>query len=38
VKQRKEIREELDRVALPVMEKLVNHFDNYESAENIRTL
>jgi aryl-alcohol dehydrogenase-like predicted oxidoreductase len=34
----KEIIEELDRVTLPVMEKLGNHFDYYESAENDRTL
>jgi myo-inositol catabolism protein IolS len=34
----KEVREELDRITLPVMEKLGNHFDYYESAENDRTL
>ena len=34
----KEIRDELDLVTLPVMEKLGNHFDYYESAENDRTL
>ncbi len=34
----KEIRAELDRVTLPVMEKLGNHFDYYENAENDRTL
>jgi myo-inositol catabolism protein IolS len=34
----KETKTELDRVTLPVMEKLGNHFDYYESAENDRTL
>ena len=34
----KEIRDELDRITLPLMEKLGNHFDYYESAENDRTL
>jgi myo-inositol catabolism protein IolS len=34
----KTIREELDRVTLPVMQKLGNHFDYYESAENDRTI
>lgn len=34
----KEIKEELDRITTPVMEKLGNHFDYYESAENDRTL
>ena len=34
----KEIKDELDRVTLPVMEKLGNHFDYYESAANDRTL
>jgi myo-inositol catabolism protein IolS len=34
----KEIKSELDRVTLPVMERLGNHFDYYESAENDRTL
>jgi myo-inositol catabolism protein IolS len=34
----REIKTELDRVTLPVMEKLGNHFDYYESAENDRTL
>ncbi len=34
----KEIKDELDRVTLPVLEKLGNHFDYYESAENDRTL
>jgi aryl-alcohol dehydrogenase-like predicted oxidoreductase len=34
----KDIKAELDRVTLPVMEKLGNHFDYYESAENDRTL
>jgi aryl-alcohol dehydrogenase-like predicted oxidoreductase len=33
-----EIKLELDRITLPVMEKLGNHFDYYESAENDRTL
>jgi myo-inositol catabolism protein IolS len=31
------IKAELDRITLPVMEKLGNHFDYYESAENDRT-
>jgi myo-inositol catabolism protein IolS len=34
----KEIKAELNRITLPVMEKLGNHFDYYESAENDRTL
>lgn len=34
----REIKLELDRITLPVMEKLGNHFDYYESAENDRTL
>lgn len=34
----KAIKAELDRITLPVMEKLGNHFDYYESAENDRTL
>ena len=33
----KEIKAELDRITLPVKEKLGNHFDYYESAENDRT-
>jgi aryl-alcohol dehydrogenase-like predicted oxidoreductase len=34
----KAIKEELDRITLPVMQKLGNHFDYYESAENDRTI
>ena len=34
----KEIKAELDQITLPVMEKLGNHFDYYESAENDRTI
>ena len=34
----KEIKNILDRITLPVMEKLGNHFDYYESKENDRTL
>lgn len=34
----RDIKAELDRITLPVMEKLGNHFDYYESAENDRTL
>ena len=34
----KEIKDELDRITLPVKERLGNHFDYYESAENDRTL
>jgi aryl-alcohol dehydrogenase-like predicted oxidoreductase len=34
----KEIKARLDQVTLPVMEKLGNHFDYYESAENDRTI
>jgi aryl-alcohol dehydrogenase-like predicted oxidoreductase len=34
----KDIREELDRITIPVMQKLGNHFDYYESAENDRTI
>ncbi len=33
----KEIKAELDRITLPLKEKLGNHFDYYESAENDRT-
>jgi len=33
-----EIKAELDRITFPLMEKLGNHFDYYESAENDRTL
>jgi aryl-alcohol dehydrogenase-like predicted oxidoreductase len=33
-----EIKAELDRITFPVMEKLGNHFDYYESAENDRTI
>lgn len=33
-----EIKNELDRVTLPLMKKLGNHFDYYESAANDRTL
>ncbi|MBN1183990.1 MAG: aldo/keto reductase [Bacteroidales bacterium] len=33
-----EIKSKLDRITLPLMEKLGNHFDYYESAENDRTL
>jgi aryl-alcohol dehydrogenase-like predicted oxidoreductase len=33
-----EIKAELDRITHPLMEKLGNHFDYYESAENDRTL
>jgi aryl-alcohol dehydrogenase-like predicted oxidoreductase len=33
-----EIKKELDRVTFPVMEKLGNHFDYYESANNDRTV
>lgn len=32
-----EIKAELDNITLPVMKKLGNHFDYYESAENDRT-
>lgn len=34
----KEIKSELDLITLPLMKKLGNHFDYYESAENDRTL
>jgi len=34
----KEIKNELDRITLPVRERLGNHFDYYESAKNDRTL
>ena len=34
----KDIKAELDRITSPLMEKLGNHFDYYESAENDRTL
>jgi aryl-alcohol dehydrogenase-like predicted oxidoreductase len=34
----KDIKEELDRATLPLVEALGNHFDYYESAENDRTL
>lgn len=33
-----DIKYELDRITLPIMEKLGNHLDYYESAENDRTL
>lgn len=33
----KEVKAELDRITLPVMEKLGNHLDYYENAENDRT-
>ena len=33
----KDIKADIDRITLPVMEKLGNHFDYYESAENDRT-
>ena len=33
-----EIKSELDRITHPVMEKLENHFDYYESAEDDRTI
>jgi aryl-alcohol dehydrogenase-like predicted oxidoreductase len=33
-----DIKSELDQITFPVMEKLGNHFDYYESAENDRTL
>jgi myo-inositol catabolism protein IolS len=33
-----DIKQALDRITQPVMEKLGNHFDYYESAENDRTL
>ncbi len=33
----KEIKAELDRITFPLKEKLGNHFDYYESAENDRT-
>ncbi len=34
----KDVKTELDRLTLPVMSKLCNHFDYYESAVNDRTL
>lgn len=34
----KDVKAELDRLTLPVMSKLGNHFDYYESAANDRTL
>ena len=34
----REIKDELDHITLPVMKKLGNHFDYYESAENDRTI
>ena len=34
----KSLKDELDSISFPVMEKLGNHFDYYESAENDRTL
>jgi aryl-alcohol dehydrogenase-like predicted oxidoreductase len=33
-----EIKNQLDRVTLPLMKNLGNHFDYYESSENDRTL
>ena len=33
----KDVKEELDRITFPLMEKLGNHFDYYESAQNDRT-
>lgn len=33
----KDVKQELDRITFPVMNKLGNHFDYYESAENDRT-
>ena len=33
-----DIKDQLDRITLPLMEKMGNHFDYYESAENDRTL
>ena len=33
----KDVKEELDNITLPLMEKLGNHFDYYESAQNDRT-
>jgi myo-inositol catabolism protein IolS len=33
----KEIKDKLDQITLPLMEKLGNHFDYYESSENDRT-
>ena len=32
------LKEELDKITYPIMEKLGNHLDYYESAENDRTL
>ena len=34
----REVKEELDRITFPLMKKLGNHFDYYESAQNDRTL
>ncbi len=34
----KKIKDELDMITLPLMKKLGNHFDYYESAENDRTI
>jgi len=34
----REIKTKLDQITLPLMEKLGNHFDYYESAENDRTI
>jgi aryl-alcohol dehydrogenase-like predicted oxidoreductase len=34
----KDLKAELDRITSPIMEKLGNHLDYYESAENDRTL
>lgn len=34
----KDVKAELDRITLPIKEKLGNHLDYYESAENDRTL
>ena len=33
-----ELKDQLDRITLPLMEKLGNHFDYYENSENDRTL
>jgi hypothetical protein len=33
-----DLKAELDRITYPIMEKLGNHLDYYESAENDRTL
>ena len=34
----RDLKEELDRITYPILEKLGNHLDYYESAENDRTL